>query len=156
MKLGTKPRGASALFWFLLFTAYSVAAVGVVVLDAGNDDYGALSKVSATTVQAPEEMRNLGAAQMAALYRARSGTPFTSLPPGSTVRIVWPDGSSEYVVVANPASSGGVRPIPGTQREAAEDAVEAVVGPEADAPDSARPPQSRPALRTDAEAVRLE
>ena len=124
MKPGMRPRGASALFWFLLFTAYSVTAVGVVVLDAGNDDYGALSKVSSTTVQATEEMRNLGAAQMAAVYRARSGTPFTSLAPGSTLRIVWPDGSSEYVVVSNPASSGGVRPIPGTQREAADDAAD--------------------------------
>ena len=142
MKPGIRPRGASALFWFLLFTAYSVAAVGVVVLDAGNDDYGAFSKVSTTTVHATDEMRSLGAAQMAAVYRARSGTPFTSLPPGSTMRIVWPDGSSEYVVVVDPASSGGVRPIPGTQREAEEGAAgedAGVVPPVVDGP--AGPPR---------------
>lgn len=109
---------ASVLFWLLLFTAYAVAAVGIVVLDARNEDYGDFSKVATTTIHATEDMRNLGAAQLAAVHRARSGAPFTSLPPGSTVRVVWPDGSSEYVVIVNPASSVGVRPIPGTQRAA--------------------------------------
>jgi hypothetical protein len=112
---------ASVLFWLLLFTAYAVAAVGIVVLDARNEDYGDFSKVATTTIHATEEMRNLGAAQLAAVHRARSGAPFTALPPGSTVRVVWPDGSSEYVVIVNPASSVGARPIPGTQRAADDD-----------------------------------
>jgi hypothetical protein len=118
MKLRWWSPRASVLFWLLLFTAYAVAAVGIVVIDARNEDYGGFSKVATTTIHATEEMRNLGAAQLAAVHRARSGAPFTSLPPGSTVRIVWPDGSSEYVVIVNPASSDGVLPIPGTQRAA--------------------------------------
>lgn len=106
----------SALFWLALFSAYAVAAVGVVVLDASSDEQAGLSQVSMVTVHASEEMRTLGAAQMAAIYRARSGTPFTSLPPGSTVRVMWPDGSSEYVAIVNPAARDGVRTLPGTQR----------------------------------------
>lgn len=116
MKLAMKRRRIGALFWVLLFAAYSVAAVGVTVLDAVDGRYEDLSQVSLVTVHAGEDARNLGAAQMAAVYRARSGAPFTSLPAGSTVRIVWPDGSSEYVVVMDPAASGGAVPIPGTQR----------------------------------------
>ena len=117
MKVRWWPKRARALFWVFLFVAYSVAAVGVVVLDVMEDGYDGLSQVSTTTVYAPEDARNLAASQIAALYRARSGMPFTSLPPGSTVRIVWPDGSSEYVAITNPAASAGVRPIPGTQMD---------------------------------------
>jgi len=118
MKFGMRARTAGTLFWLLLFSVYSVAAVGVIVLYGIDDEYNELSKVSLTTVEASEETRNLAAAQMAAVYRARSGAPFTSLPAGATVQIVWPDGSSEYLVVVNPATSGGLRPIPGTQRSA--------------------------------------
>lgn len=120
MRIRWWSRRASALFWVSLFSAYAVAAVGVVVLDATGDGYDALSDVEATTVYAEERQRNLGAAQMAAVYRARSGTPFTALPPGSTVRIVWPDGSSEYVAIGDPAVREGARSLPGTQRAADE------------------------------------
>lgn len=118
MKLRWWSPSASVLAWLLFFTAYAMAAVGIVVLDARTEDYSGFSKVETTTIHATEEMRDLGAAQLVAVHRARSGAPFTSLPPGSTVHIVWPDGSSEYVVIVNPASSAGVRSIPGTQRTA--------------------------------------
>lgn len=104
-------------FWALLVTAYSVGAVGVMI-DVLSDDYQGLSQVAVTSVHSPEESRTMSAAQLAAVYRARSGAPFSSLPPGSTFRVVWPDGSSEYVVVVNPAGTGGVQPIPGTQTPA--------------------------------------
>lgn len=106
----------AAPFWILLFAAYAVAAVGLTVLDASGGRYAQLSQVSLVTVQASDDTRALGAAQMAAVYRAESGAPFASLPPGATVRIVWPDGSSEYVVVTNPAASDGTATIPGTRQ----------------------------------------
>jgi hypothetical protein len=120
MKFEMTRRRFAGLFWLLLFAVYSVAAIGLTVLDAGDEAYADLSKVAAVTVHASEDMRNLGAAQMAAAYRAQSGAPFASLAPGTTLRVVWPDGSSEYVVVTNPAASDGIVPIPGTQRDAAD------------------------------------
>lgn len=132
MKWDMRKRRLAALFWILLFAVYSVAAIGVTVLDASEDRYAGLSRVALVTMQASEEQRSLGAAQMAAVYRAQSGTPFATLPPGTTVQIVWPDGSSEYLVVTNPAASDGAAPIPGARREA-------------DTPASTQIPTTRPA-----------
>lgn len=119
-------RRLAAPFWILLFAAYGVAAVGLTVLDASEERYGQLSRVSLVTVAASEGERKLGAAQMAAVYRAQSGAPFASLPPGATVQIVWPDGSSEYVVVTNPAASDGAASIPGTRQTRDGQAIEAL------------------------------
>lgn len=105
-------------FWALLLSAYSVGAAGVMI-DVFGDDYRDLSQVAVTSVDSKSEMRSLSAAQIAAVYRAQSGAPFSSLPPGSTFKVVWPDGSSEYVMVVSPSSTGGVQPIPGTQVAAA-------------------------------------
>jgi len=40
--------------------------------------------------------------------------------------VVWPDGSSEYVVIVDPSASGGVEPIPGSARGADGDALDDV------------------------------
>lgn len=104
-------------FWVLLFATYSVAAAGVVI-DVLGDDYRELSQVAVTTVHSSDEVRMTGAAQVAAVYRAQSGAPFATLSPGSTFRVVWPDGSSEYVMVVSPSASAGVQPIAGTQQRA--------------------------------------
>ena len=108
-------------FWVLLFATYSVAAAGVVI-DVLGDEYRQLSQVAVTSVHSSDEMRMSGAAQVAAVYRASSGAPFSTLPPGSTFKVVWPDGSSEYVMVVSPASSSGVQAIPGSQQSAAKPA----------------------------------
>lgn len=108
-------------FWVLLFATYSVAAAGVVI-DVLGDEYRQLSQVAVTTVHSSDEMRMSGAAQVAAVYRASSGAPFSTLPPGSTFKVVWPDGSSEYVMVVSPASSSGVQAIPGSQQPSAKPA----------------------------------
>ncbi|MGH8084698.1 MAG: hypothetical protein ACREPV_05420 [Lysobacter sp.] len=107
------------LFWTLLLTAYSVAAAGVVI-DVFGQDYRGMSAVTATSVHSPLEKRAAGATQVAAAYRADSGAPFATLPTGSSFKVIWPDGSSEYVTVVSVSSSDGVRPIPGTQRQASE------------------------------------
>lgn len=112
-------RPTSRLLWAGVFAAYSVTAAGVMI-DALADNYRELSQVAATTVASPEAARSLGATQLAAAYRAQGGAPFATLPPGSVFRVVWPDGSSEYVMVMSQAASTGVRPIPGTQRPAPE------------------------------------
>lgn len=104
-------------FWTLLVVAYAAMAASVAI-DALDEDYRGLPQVSVTTVESPQDRRSLSAAQLAAIHRARSGAPLTTLPPGSTLQVIWPDGSSEYVVVLDPASSAGVAPIPGTQRTA--------------------------------------
>jgi hypothetical protein len=104
-------------FWALLLGAYSVGAAGVMV-DVFGEDYSDLGQVAVTSVDSKDEQRSMSAAQIAAVYRAQSGAPFSSLPPGSTFKVVWPDGSSEYVMVVSPSSSAGVQPIPGTQTPA--------------------------------------
>lgn len=104
-------------FWVLLFATYSVGAAGVMI-DVLADEYRHLSQVAVTTVGSSDEMRMSGAAQVAAVYRASSGAPFSTLPPGSTFKVVWPDGSSEYVMVVSASSGSGVHPIAGTQSKA--------------------------------------
>lgn len=107
-------------FWVLLFATYSVGAAGVMI-DVVADEYRHLSQVAVTTVASSEDARMSGAAQVAAVYRASSGAPFSTLPPGSTFKVVWPDGSSEYVMVVSPSSTVGVHALQGTQRAAADD-----------------------------------
>lgn len=107
-------RTAKIGFWALLLSAYSVGAAGVMI-DVFGADYRELGQVAVTSVDSRTERRSLSAAQIAAVYRAQSGAPFSTLPPGSTFKVVWPDGSSEYVMVVSPSASGGVQPIPGTQ-----------------------------------------
>ena len=97
-------------FWLLLFVAYAAFAAGVVI-DTVSPKYRGLTQISVVSAQSPEEIRMKGASQAAAVYRATSGAPFSSLPPGTTFKIVWPDGSSEDIVVGSPVSSTGARPL---------------------------------------------
>lgn len=100
-------------FWLLLFVAYAAFAAGVVI-ETVSPKYRGLTHISVVSAQAPQEVRMKGASQAAAVYRATSGAPFSSLPSGTTFRIVWPDGSSEDIVVGSPAASIGARPRMGT------------------------------------------
>jgi len=102
-------------FWILLFVAYAALAAGVVI-ETTRPEFRGLTQISVISVDSAHELRSKGASQAAAVYRATSGVPFSSLPPGSTFKIVWPDGSSETIVVGNPVSSIGARPLEGTQR----------------------------------------
>src|SRR5690606_22503681 len=102
-------------FWALLFGAYSVTATGVMVHALVGTGHDGLSQVTVTTVDSSAEARIGGAAQLAAVYRAQSGAPFSTLPPGSTFQVIWPDGSSEYVTVVSQSSPAGLRLPPGTQ-----------------------------------------
>ncbi|BDU18046.1 hypothetical protein [Lysobacter auxotrophicus] len=119
LALTTRPLAGKVrrYFWVLLFATYSVGAAGVVI-DVLADEYRHLSQVAVTTARSSEDLRMSGAAQIAAVYRASSGAPFSTLPPGSTFKVVWPDGSSEYVMVVSPTSASGARPIAGTQSAA--------------------------------------
>ncbi|MEP6906986.1 MAG: hypothetical protein ABI858_03250 [Pseudoxanthomonas sp.] len=103
-------RKAKNGFWILLFVAYAAFAAGVVI-DTVKPQYRSLTRISVVSMQAPVESRMQGASQAAAVYRASSGAPFSSLPPGSTFKIVWPDGSSETILVGDPVSSTGARPV---------------------------------------------
>lgn len=112
------PRKLRSWLWIALFVGYSVAVAGVVV-DAVGDNYRRLSRVADTSTAASLEERQLGAAQIAALYRAQSPTPFLALPPGNTFRVVWPDGSTELVRIVSQSSPHGALPVEGSQIEAA-------------------------------------
>lgn len=107
-------------FWALLFGTYSVTAAAVMIHALVGAEHGELSQVTVTTVESSPEARIGGAAQLAAVYRAQSGAPFSTLPPGSTFQVIWPDGSSEYVTVVSRSSPAGVRLLPGTQLGAPE------------------------------------
>ncbi|WP_225765930.1 hypothetical protein [Stenotrophomonas sp. Marseille-Q4652] len=108
--------GAKFWIWVLLFVAYSVGAVGVLLIDTYEDRYRGLSQVTLTTVDSEADVRRAGAGQVAAVYRAQSGMPFSTLPPGSTFQIVWPDGSTESVRVVDPRSPVGTEPVEGSQQ----------------------------------------
>lgn len=110
--------GAKFWFWVVLFVAYSAAAVGIVMIDTAEDRYRQLSQVRLTSVKSDEQVRRVGAAQVAALYRAQSGLPFSTLPSGSTFQIVWPDGSTETVTIVDPTSSTGNALLQGSQQAA--------------------------------------
>lgn len=110
----TRP-GANLLVWVLVVVAYAAAAA-TIVIETRDPEYRDLTRVGHMTIHAPDDARRLGAAQVAALYRARSGTPFSTLAPGSTIRVVWPDGSSETVRITDPSSPLGAEPMPGTQQ----------------------------------------
>ncbi|WP_430539743.1 hypothetical protein [Luteimonas terrae] len=112
------PRKLRFWLWAALFVGYSVAVAGVVI-DAVSENYRRLTQVAQTTTAAPLEQRQLGAAQIAALYRAQSATPFLALPPGNTFRVVWPDGSTELVRIVSQSSPHGAVPVDGSQIEAA-------------------------------------
>ena len=112
--------GAKFWFWVALLVAYSAGAVGLVMIDTYDDRYRKLSKVTLTSVKAHEDVRRAGASQVAAVYRAQSGMPFASLPAGSTFQVVWPDGSTETMVIVDPTSSLGVAPVKDTQITAAD------------------------------------
>jgi len=94
--------------------------VGLVMIDTYDDRYRSLSKVQLTSVKADADVRRAGASQVAAVYRAQSGMPFASLPAGSTFQVVWPDGSTETMVIMDPTSSLGVEPVRNTQITAAD------------------------------------
>ena len=106
--------------WVALFGGYSVTAVGVMVHALAGKEHDSLSQVAVTSVDSAAEARIGGAAQLAAVYRAQSGTPFSALPPGSTFKVIWPDGSSEYVTVVSQSSVAGVQLLPDTQMRAGE------------------------------------
>ncbi|MBW8373412.1 hypothetical protein [Stenotrophomonas sp.] len=114
--------GAKFWFWVALFVAYSAGAVGLVMIDTYDDRYRSLSKVQLTSVKADADVRRAGASQVAAVYRAQSGMPFASLPTGSTFQVVWPDGSTETMVIVDPTSSQGVEPVKNSQVTAADTA----------------------------------
>ncbi|HBK47468.1 MAG TPA: hypothetical protein DDZ67_13755 [Xanthomonadaceae bacterium] len=114
-------QGAKFWLWVALFAAYSAAAVGIVMIDTAENRYQDLSQVKLTTVKADEQARRSAAAQVAAVYRAQSGMPFSALPAGSTFQIVWPDGSTETVMIVNPTSSAGTVPLAGSQQAAPAD-----------------------------------
>lgn len=113
-------RGAKFWIWVVLFVAYSAGAVGVLLIDTYESRYRNLSQVKLTTVKADPDARRAGASQAAAVYRAQSGMPFSTLPPGSTFQIVWPDGSTETVVIVDPTSPLGVEPVKGSAVTASE------------------------------------
>ena len=105
--------GARFWLWVFLLVAYSAAAVGVLLIDT--HEYRNLSQVKLTTVDSPADQRRAGASQAAAVYRAQSGMPFSTLPAGSSLQILWPDGSAETVLILDPASPLGTQPLEGSQ-----------------------------------------
>ncbi|MBD9470274.1 hypothetical protein [Pseudoxanthomonas sp. PXM01] len=110
----TRP-GVNLLVWGLVVVAYAAAAA-TIVIETRDPGFRDLSRIGHMTIHAPDDVRRLGASQVAALYRARSGTPFSTLSPGSTIKVIWPDGSSEVVRVVDPSSPMGTMPVPGTQQ----------------------------------------
>jgi hypothetical protein len=111
-------RGARFWFWVVLFVAYGAGAVGIVILDTMEDRFRELPKVQLTSVRSDKDVRRASASEVAAIHRAQSGMPFSTLQPGSTFQVVWPDGSTETVMVVSPTSTLGTEPMTGSQQDA--------------------------------------
>ncbi|MET0290034.1 MAG: hypothetical protein ABW178_10445 [Pseudoxanthomonas sp.] len=111
-------RGARFWFWVVLFVAYGAGAVGILIVDTMEERYRDLPKVQLTSVKSEKDVRRASAAEVAAIYRAQSGMPFATLQPGSTFQVVWPDGSTETVMVVSPTSTLGIEPMAGSQQDA--------------------------------------
>lgn len=113
-------RAARFWVWIVLLLAYSAGAVGVFMVDTYEARYRNLSQVKLTSVESDADQRRAGASQAAAVFRAQSGMPFSTLPAGSSLQIVWPDGSAETVMILDPSSPLGSEPLVGSQVSAAE------------------------------------
>lgn len=96
----------------LLFAGVALAG-SIVTLDGRKAPYNGLSNVQGTDITADEMIRIAGMTQAVATYRLTHGV--TTLPAGSTIRMVWPDGSAEKGSVITPMSGVGTVPMPGTQ-----------------------------------------
>lgn len=99
--------GKRALAMWMLVVATYAAAATTVVINALDAPYRNLRQLPAGTGASAEE-RAMGAAQLAAIYRARSGAPFSALPVGTTMEVRWPDGTRETLRVVDPRSPHGV------------------------------------------------
>lgn len=107
-RIGLRVR-SSVLMWLLVFATYAAAGT-TVVLNALEAPYRNLRQMP-TGTHAGSDERAIGAAQLAALYRARSGAPFSALPVGTTLEVRWPDGTRETLRVVDPRSPTGVVPV---------------------------------------------
>lgn len=102
-------------FWVLLFVAYAAFAADVLI-NTLNPEYRGFSQIEGTSAQASGQTRIHAASQAAALYRLNSGMPFSSLQAGTSFKVIWPDGSSETIVVGDPAARAGARLVEGSQK----------------------------------------
>lgn len=93
--------------WLLVVSTYAAAGT-TVVINALDAPYRQLQQPSLGQ-HASDEERAMAAAKLAAIYRARSGSPFTALPVGTTLEVRWPDGSRETLRVVDPRSPAGMQ-----------------------------------------------
>lgn len=93
--------------WLLVVSTYAAAGT-TVVINALDAPYRQLQQ-PATSAHASADERAMAAAKLAAIYRARSGAPFSALPVGTTLEVRWPDGSRETLKVVDPRSPNGIQ-----------------------------------------------
>ncbi|GGD33298.1 hypothetical protein [Pseudoxanthomonas indica] len=93
--------------WLIVASTYAAAGT-TVVINALDAPYRQLRQPAAG-VHASAEDRAMAAAKLAAVYRARSGAPFSALPVGTTLEVRWPDGSRETLRVVDPRSPSGMQ-----------------------------------------------
>ncbi|HVK50796.1 MAG TPA: hypothetical protein VM469_03550 [Pseudoxanthomonas sp.] len=99
----------SARLAIVLLVLCTYAAAGTtVVINALDAPYRQLTHTSVGQPVSADE-RAMAAAQLAAIYRARSGAPFSALPVGTTLEVRWPDGSRETLKVVDPRSPNGMQ-----------------------------------------------
>jgi hypothetical protein len=111
----SKWRPGSRLGIGLLVISTYAAAGTTVVINALDAPYRQVQQ-PAVAHQASAEERAMAAAKLAAIYRARSGAPFSALPVGTTLEVRWPDGSRETLRVVDPRSPSGMQAEPAAAR----------------------------------------
>lgn len=95
----------------VLFTA-DVKAQSVSI-NAGSSPYSQVPAAQGVGIGSIVEIRIAALTALAGMYRATHGVQ--TLPAGTTFKVTWQDGSSEYATVISLFSSVGVTPIAGTQ-----------------------------------------
>lgn len=86
-------------------------------LNTNQPPYSLLPEVlnSLTTIHDEEAVRSDLMTRLVGAYRAKNG--ITSLPAGSSVRVIYEDQTRECGLVVTPIGSMGVVPVPGSSRE---------------------------------------
>ncbi|HIE4562360.1 TPA: hypothetical protein ACXNIY_000406 [Stenotrophomonas maltophilia] len=98
----------------LMAPASVMAAKGMgKVINAADRIYKDLTNVVDASIGSDLGIRQAAMFQMVGAYRLSHG--LASVKRGETITFIWPDGSAEKGLAADPFLTTGIEPIPGTQ-----------------------------------------
>ncbi|WP_170874057.1 hypothetical protein, partial [Xanthomonas translucens] len=100
--------------WLSIFllTASLTAIAAIVSIDSRKAPYNQVAPAQGVGASDIPEVRQAGMLGLVGMYRISKG--ITSLPNGSTVTVIWNDGSTEKATIVCQSGTPCVQPIPGS------------------------------------------